>query len=152
MHQIKDHEHDEVRKACCGWQCPLRWDRQKSKTESWGNPRFKGKSLRTYSQKNQANQKHSFLYRLRRENGKILEGSAGDGAKATELSKPRATERVSEGSVRNASQMEGGQELKPPMGNEAERRKRKAGMVTGKGNKIEGIFFFFHDRETQSCL
>lgn len=46
----------------------------------------------------------------------------------------------------------GRKELKPHKGNEAERRRRKAGPVTGKGNRIEGTFFFSHDRETQSCL
>lgn len=43
--------------------------------------------------------------------------------------------RISESSVRSASEMVGRKELKPLKGNEAERRRRKAGMAHWKGKQ-----------------
>lgn len=51
--------------------------------------------------------------------------------------------REFERTVSAAQSDAGRKELKPPKGNEAERRSRKAGPGTGKGNRIEGTFFFF---------
>lgn len=49
--------------------------------------------------------------------------------------------------------MEGGRELKPLMGNEAERGgERKALSLDRETGLRRFFFFFFHDRETQSCL
>lgn len=82
-----------------------------------------------------------------------VERSDGDGAKATELSKPEATKSF-RGQCQKCKWMEGGKELKPLIGNENEKRRRKAGMVIGKGSRtvfLFVVFFFMGGRPNHVC-
>lgn len=149
MHQIRDHEHDEVRKPWYGWQCLLRWDRQKSSTESWEMPLFKGNTKaekppepEDVQSEKQANRSILFYAHQGQRMARSWRGR-------TEMEqRPQSWANygplsVSEGNVRSASQMEGGRELKPLMGNEAERGGERKALSLDRETGLRRFFFFF---------